>query len=69
MSIFIRKIRIYTSKQNQTIAEVMKELAVLELAGHAGDVLGDAYEYLISQFASDSGKKQANSIRHKRFQR
>lgn len=43
-------------KQNQTISSVMKELASLEIA-HEGDALGDAYEYLIGQFASDSGKK------------
>ena len=30
----------------------MKELEGLNMAGHAGDVLGDAYEYLIGQFAS-----------------
>jgi type I restriction enzyme M protein len=30
---------------------------VLDIAGHSGDMLGDAYEYLIGQFASDSGKK------------
>ena len=34
----------------------MKELAVLDVAGHAGDMLGDAYEYLIGQFATDSQK-------------
>lgn len=44
-------------KQNQTISAVIKELSLLNLAGHEGDVLGDAYEYLIGQFASDSGKK------------
>ena len=27
------------------------------MAGHAGDMLGDAYEALIGQFATDSGKK------------
>lgn len=43
-------------KQNQTISAVMKELAALDIA-HEGDALGDAYEYLIGQFASDSGKK------------
>ncbi|HEM7597242.1 TPA: type I restriction-modification system subunit M, partial [Enterococcus faecium] len=37
--------------------DVMKELEGLNMAGHAGDVLGDAYEYLIGQFASESGKK------------
>jgi type I restriction enzyme M protein len=35
----------------------MKELSQLNIAGHSGDILGDAYEYLIGQFASDSGKK------------
>lgn len=44
-------------KANEVISSVMKELSTLDLAGHNGDVLGDAYEYLIGQFASDSGKK------------
>lgn len=44
-------------KQNQSISEVMKELATINLSKHDGDILGDAYEYLIGQFASDSGKK------------
>ncbi len=48
--------RLHKSK-NQTVVAVMKELAVLDVAGHAGDMLGDAYEYLIGQFATDSGKK------------
>ncbi|MEB9970346.1 type I restriction-modification system subunit M [Bacillus cereus] len=57
VDLYSKKLGSTPQRQNQTIAEVMKELAVLELAGHAGDVLGDAYEYLIGQFASDSGKK------------
>ena len=35
----------------------MKALASLNFAKPSGDVLGDAYEYLIGQFASESGKK------------
>lgn len=31
------------------------------------DVLGDAYEYLIGQFASGAGKRQENFIHRKRF--
>ncbi|MDZ7796481.1 MAG: N-6 DNA methylase [Candidatus Marinimicrobia bacterium] len=31
------------------------------------DTLGDAYEYLIGQFAAGSGKKQANFIRPNKF--
>lgn len=45
------------SKQSETIADVIKTLAGIDLAGHAGDILGDAYEYLIRQFAINSGKR------------
>lgn len=30
--------------------------------GHNGDVIGDAYEFLIGQFASEAGKRLENSI-------
>lgn len=56
IDLFSKKLGNTPQKQNQTISGVMKELANLDLA-HSGDVLGDAYEYLIGQFASDSGKK------------
>ena len=39
------------------IAQVMTALAPLNLDSHSGDVLGDAYEYLIGTFASDMGQK------------
>lgn len=57
IDLYSKKLGATPQKQNQTIASIMKELSVLDIAGHAGDVLGDAYEYLIGQFASDSGKK------------
>ena len=57
IDLYSKKLGATPQKQNQTVASVMKELAVLDVAGHAGDMLGDAYEYLISQFATDSGKK------------
>ncbi|MBP2622633.1 type I restriction-modification system subunit M [Streptococcus oricebi] len=57
IDLYSKKLGATPQKQNQTIAAVMKELAELEVAGHAGDMLGDAYEYLIGQFATDSGKK------------
>lgn len=57
VDLYSKKLGATPQKQNQTIAEVMKELAALDVAVHEGDVLGDAYEYLIGQFASDSGKK------------
>ena len=44
-------------KQNDLIADVMQALAPLNLDSHNGDVLSDAYEYLIGNFASDMGQK------------
>lgn len=44
-------------KQSSTICEVVKTINEANLLGHDGDVLGDAYEYLIGQFASETGKK------------
>ena len=43
--------------QTQTIAQVMIALKNIELVKTEGDTLGDAYEFLIGQFASESGKK------------
>ena len=44
-------------KKTDTIAEVLQAIGKIELVKTPGDSLGDAYEYLISQFASESGKK------------
>ncbi|GAF66064.1 type I site-specific deoxyribonuclease methyltransferase subunit [Bacillus sp. TS-2] len=44
-------------QRNITITEVLKKLDNVDLTGHDGDVIGDAYEFLISQFASEAGKK------------
>lgn len=44
-------------QRNITITEVIKKLDPINLLGHGGDVIGDAYEFLISQFASEAGKK------------
>ncbi|MGH2149858.1 N-6 DNA methylase, partial [Enterococcus faecalis] len=40
-----------------TITEVLKKLNDIDVTAHEGDVIGDAYEFLISQFASEAGKK------------
>lgn len=47
------------SDKNKLIAEILKHLSEIdfELENEEKDILGDAYEYLISQFASDAGKK------------
>ena len=44
-------------KQSSIIAELVKTINNANLLGHEGDILGDAYEYLIGQFASETGKK------------
>ena len=44
-------------KQADTIANVIKAIGGLEIVHAPGDILGDAYEYLIGQFASETGKK------------
>ena len=44
-------------KQSATISELIREIANADLIHTGGDVLGDAYEYLIGQFASETGKK------------
>ncbi|NQK57918.1 type I restriction-modification system subunit M [Streptococcus suis] len=57
IDLYSKKLGPTPQKQNQVISALIKELHELNLSNHDGDVLGDAYEYLIGQFASDSGKK------------
>ena len=45
------------AKRNAMLADVMKELAHIDFNHYGADALGDAYEYLIGQFAAGSGKK------------
>jgi type I restriction enzyme M protein len=44
-------------QRNITMTEAIKALDEIDLFGHAGDVIGDAYEYLIAQFAAGAGQK------------
>ncbi|AHA09486.1 type I restriction-modification system subunit M [Bacillus toyonensis] len=44
-------------QRNITITEVLKKLNDVDVMGYNGDVIGDAYEFLIGQFASEAGKK------------
>ncbi|MDE8098998.1 type I restriction-modification system subunit M [Erysipelothrix rhusiopathiae] len=52
-----RKLGSDDQQRNITITEVMKQLDDIDVLEHNGDVIGDAYEYLISQFAEAAGKK------------
>lgn len=44
-------------KQSDTISNLIKEIDKADLLSSDADVLGNAYEYLIGQFASETGKK------------
>ena len=51
------KLGSHDQQRNVTIMEIIKTLDEIDLFEHEGDVIGDAYEYLISQFAAGAGKK------------
>lgn len=51
------KLGAHAQQQSVTIMEVIKTLDEIDLFEHEGDVIGDAYEYLIAQFAAGAGKK------------
>lgn len=44
-------------KQSSLIAELIKTINEADLLNYEGEILGNAYEYLIGQFASETGKK------------
>ena len=44
-------------KQSDTIANLIKEIDKADLLNSDVEILGNAYEYLIGQFASETGKK------------
>lgn len=44
-------------KQSDTVASLIREIDKADLLNSDSDVLGNAYEYLIGQFASETGKK------------
>lgn len=44
-------------KQSDTISNLIKEIDKADLLNSDTDVLGNAYEYLIGEFASETGKK------------
>jgi len=44
-------------RQSDTISSLIKEIDQADLLNSDADVLGNAYEYLIGQFASETGKK------------
>jgi type I restriction enzyme M protein len=56
-------------KKNEVIVEVLTLLNGIDfkLEDSKSDLLGDAYEYLIGEFAAGAGKKAVNTIRPHRY--
>lgn len=57
VQLYSPRLGVNAQKQADTIANVIKAIGGLEIVHAPGDILGDAYEYLIGQFASETGKK------------
>lgn len=55
--IYSTKLGSTPAKRNQMVSSVIQKLSVVNTIDYEGDPLGNAYEYLIGEFASDSGKK------------
>jgi len=57
IDLYANKLGASEQKKSSTIAELLMAINKADLLNHDGDILGDAYEYLIGQFASETGKK------------
>ncbi|MBG9982221.1 type I restriction-modification system subunit M [Aerococcaceae bacterium DSM 111020] len=57
VDLYSRRLGSTPQKQNQTISQLILELDKINLGNYSGDALGDAYEFLLGKFASESGKK------------
>lgn len=57
VQLYSPRLGLNAQQRTNAIASVMKAIAPLEIIRTSSDVLGDAYEYLIGQFASETGKK------------
>ncbi len=57
VDLYSNRLGVGDTQQGMTISELMKVIDTADLIHAKGDVLGSAYEYLIGQFASETGKK------------
>ena len=57
VDLYSSRLGIGDTKQAATVVELMKVINQADVLHAEGDVLGNAYEYLIGQFASETGKK------------
>ena len=57
VDLYSNKLGVGDQKQTDTIQELIKVIDQADILKADGDVLGNAYEYLIGAFASETGKK------------
>lgn len=57
IDLYSNKLGKLPQEKNKRISNVMKQFAEVNFANYSGDVLGDVYEYMLANFASESGKK------------
>lgn len=57
VDLYSNRLGVGDTKQSATVAELMKVINQADIIHSQGDVLGNAYEYLIGEFASETGKK------------
>lgn len=57
IDLYSNKLGKQPQEKNKRISKVMKQFAEVNFANYSGDVLGDVYEYMLANFASESGKK------------
>ena len=57
IDLYSNKLGKLPQEKNKRISKVMKQFAEVNFANYSGDVLGDVYEYMLANFASESGKK------------
>lgn len=57
IDLYSNKLGKLPQEKNKRISNVMKQFAQVNFANYTGDVLGDVYEYMLANFASESGKK------------
>lgn len=58
----------YTERNARLCTIIQKIAEGISKFSTSTDILGDAYEYLIGQFAAGSGKKQVSFIHRSRYQ-
>ena len=57
VDLYSNRLGVNPQQQSNTVADLILKINEANVLGHDGDLLGDAYEYLIGQFASETGKK------------